>query len=70
VATLTVPVDVDENTELYIPMVSRLMQLLVLDIWSQVLRKNAAEIFSHTWRELSNHSMEQGLPTNDVFWLS
>jgi hypothetical protein len=35
-----------------------------------VLRKNAAEIFSHTWRELSNHSMEQGLPTNDVFWLS
>ena len=32
VATLTVPVNVDENTELYIPMVSRLMQLLVLDI--------------------------------------
>ena len=32
VATLTVPVDVDENTDLYIPMVSRLMQLLVLDV--------------------------------------
>ena len=28
VATLTVPVNVDENTDLYIPMVSRLMQLL------------------------------------------
>ena len=32
VASLVVPVHVDENTELYIPMVSRLMQLLVLDI--------------------------------------
>jgi RpiR family carbohydrate utilization transcriptional regulator len=32
VATLTVPVNVDENTDLYIPMVSRLMQLLVLDV--------------------------------------
>ena len=32
VATLTVSVDVDENTELYIPMMSRLMQLLVLDV--------------------------------------
>ena len=32
VATLTVPLDVDENTDLYIPMVSRLMQLLVLDV--------------------------------------
>ena len=32
VASLTVPVEVDENTELYIPMMSRLMQLLVLDV--------------------------------------
>ena len=32
IATLTVPVNVDENTDLYIPMVSRLMQLLVLDV--------------------------------------
>ena len=32
VATLTISVDVAENTELYIPMMSRLMQLLVLDV--------------------------------------
>jgi len=32
VASLTLPVNVDENTDLYIPMVSRLMQLLVLDV--------------------------------------
>ena len=48
VASLVVPVDVDENTELYIPMVSRLMQLLVLDILvTGVAQKRGADFQPH-----------------------
>ena len=48
VASLVVPVHVDENTELYIPMVSRLMQLLVLDILvTGVAQKRGADFQPH-----------------------
>ena len=48
VATLTVSVDVDENTELYIPMMSRLMQLLVLDVLvTGVAQKRGADFQPH-----------------------
>jgi RpiR family carbohydrate utilization transcriptional regulator len=48
IATLTVSVDVDENTELYIPMMSRLMQLLVLDVLvTGVAQKRGADFQPH-----------------------
>ena len=48
VASLVVPVHVDENTELYIPMVSRLMQLLVLDLLvTGVAQKRGADFQPH-----------------------
>lgn len=48
VASLVVPVHVDENTELYIPMVSRLMQLLVLDIFvTGVAQKRGVDFQPH-----------------------
>lgn len=51
IATLTVPVDVDENTELYIPMVSRLMQLLVLDVLvTGVAQKRGSDFQPHLAR--------------------
>jgi RpiR family carbohydrate utilization transcriptional regulator len=51
IATLAVPVDVDENTDLYIPMVSRLMQLLVLDILvTGVAQKRGADFQPHLAR--------------------
>ena len=51
VATLTVPVNVDENTDLYIPMVSRLMQLLVLDILvTGVAQKRGSDFQPHLAR--------------------
>jgi len=50
-ATLTVPVDVDENTDLYIPMMSRLMQLLVLDILvTGVAQKRGSDFQPHLAR--------------------
>ena len=51
VATLTVSVDVDENTELYIPMMSRLMQLLVLDVLvTGVAQKRGTDFQPHLAR--------------------
>ena len=51
VATLTVSVDVDENTELYIPMLSRLMQLLVLDVLvTGVAQKRGTDFQPHLTR--------------------
>ncbi|MEC8693976.1 MAG: transcriptional regulator HexR, partial [Pseudomonadota bacterium] len=51
VATLTVSVDVDENTELYIPMMSRLMQLLVLDVLvTGVAQKRGSDFQPHLVR--------------------
>ena len=51
VATLTVPVDVDENTDLYIPMMSRLMQLLVLDVLvTGVAQKRGGDFQPHLAR--------------------
>ncbi len=51
IATLTVPVNVDENTELYIPMVSRLMQLLVLDVLvTGVAQKRGSDFQPHLAR--------------------
>lgn len=51
VATLTVPVDVDENTDLYIPMMSRLMQLLVLDVLvTGVAQKRGSDFQPHLIR--------------------
>jgi len=51
VASLTVPVEVDENTELYIPMMSRLMQLLVLDVLvTGVAQKRGVEFQPHLAR--------------------
>ena len=51
VATHTVPVEVDENTQLYIPMVSRLMQLLVLDvIVTGVAQKRGPDLAPHLGR--------------------
>ncbi|MEC9077092.1 MAG: SIS domain-containing protein, partial [Pseudomonadota bacterium] len=51
VATLTVSVDVDENTELYIPMMSRLMQLLVLDVLvTGVAQKRGSDFQPHLAR--------------------
>ena len=51
IATLTVSVDVDENTELYIPMMSRLMQLLVLDVLvTGVAQKRGTDFQPHLAR--------------------
>ena len=51
VASLTVPVNVDENTDLYIPMMSRLMQLLVLDILvTGVAQKRGSDFQPHLAR--------------------
>jgi len=51
VATLTVPVEVDENTDLYIPMMSRLMQLLVIDILvTGVAQKRGRDFLPHLAR--------------------
>ena len=51
VASLTVPVNVDENTDLYIPMVSRLMQLLVLDVLvTGVAQKRGSDFQPHLAR--------------------
>ncbi len=51
VATLTVSIDVDENTELYIPMMSRLMQLLVLDVLvTGVAQKRGTDFQPHLAR--------------------
>ena len=50
-ATVTVSVDVDENTELYIPMMSRLMQLLVLDVLvTGVAQKRGTDFQPHLAR--------------------
>lgn len=47
-ASLTVPVTVDENTALYIPMMSRLMQLLVLDMIAiGVAQKRGPDFLPH-----------------------
>ena len=51
VASLTLPVNVDENTDLYIPMVSRLMQLLVLDVLvTGVAQKRGSDFQPHLAR--------------------
>jgi len=51
VATLTISVDVAENTELYIPMMSRLMQLLVLDVLvTGVAQKRGTDFQPHLAR--------------------
>ena len=51
VASLTSPVNVDENTDLYIPMVSRLMQLLVLDVLvTGVAQKRGSDFQPHLAR--------------------
>ena len=51
VATLTVPVEVDENTDLYIPIMSRLMQLLVIDILvTGVAQKRGRDFLPHLAR--------------------
>jgi len=51
VATLTVPVEVDENTDLYIPMMSRLMQLLVIDMLvTGVAQKRGVDFQPHLAR--------------------
>ena len=50
-ATVTVSVDVDENTDLYIPMMSRLMQLLVLDVLvTGVAQKRGTDFQPHLAR--------------------
>ncbi|CAI8266690.1 MAG: transcriptional regulator HexR [Oceanospirillales bacterium TMED33] len=51
VASVTLPVNVDENTDLYIPMVSRLMQLLVLDVLvTGVAQKRGSDFQPHLAR--------------------
>lgn len=51
IASLTVPVNVDENTDLYIPMMSRLMQLLVFDVLvTGVAQKRGSDFQPHLAR--------------------